>query len=62
MQRSRIQWRYIKLMYEPNEEEAKKFVEDVTAAGIYWREGVKSLPDGVSLAGPIHEWMDNPFT
>ncbi|MBE6651839.1 MAG: DUF4838 domain-containing protein [Ruminococcaceae bacterium] len=62
VQRSRLQWRYIKLMYAPNEEEAKKFVEDVTAAGIYWREGVKSLPEGVSMSGPIHLWMDNPFT
>lgn len=56
VQRSRLQWRYIKLMYAPNEEEAQKFVEDVTAAGIYWSEGRATLPDGVDMSKPIHEW------
>ena len=62
VQRSRIQWRYIKLMFAPNEEEAKKFVEDVTAAGIRWRESLPALPDGLNMSGPIHQWMDNPYT
>ena len=62
VQRSRIQWRYIKLMFDPNEEVAKKFVEDVTAAGIRWRESLPALPDGLDMSRPIHQWMDNPYT
>ena len=57
VQRSRLQWRYIKLMYEPNEEEARKFVEDVTAAGIRWNEGLDHFPEGVDMSKPIHEWF-----
>ena len=62
VQRSRIQWRYIKLMFDPNEEVAKKFVDDVTAAGIRWRESLPALPDGLDMSRPIHQWMDNPYT
>ena len=62
VQRSRIQWRYIKLMFDPNEEVAKKFVEDVTAAGIRWRESLPALPEGLDMSRPIHQWMDNPYT
>ena len=57
VQRSRLQWRYIKLMYAPNEVEAKKFVEDVTAAGVRWSEGMDRFPEGVDMSKPIHQWF-----
>ena len=38
VKRSRLQWRYLKLMLHPNEEDARAFLADVTAEGIHWRE------------------------
>ena len=38
VQRSRLQWRYIKLMLDPNEADAKALIEDVAVTGAYWRE------------------------
>lgn len=58
VKRSRLQWRYIKLMLHPNEEEARQFVADVTAAGIAWGEGdLHRLPDDVDFSKPPHEWF-----
>lgn len=58
VQRSRLQWRYIKLMLHPNEEEAKQFVADVTAAGIAWGEGdLQKLPSDADLSKPPHQWF-----
>ena len=38
VKRSRLQWRYLKLMLHPNEEDARAFLADITAEGIHWRE------------------------
>ena len=58
VKRSRLQWRYIKLMLHPNEEEAKQFVADVTAAGIAWGEGdLQKLPANADLSKPPHQWF-----
>ena len=58
VKRSRLQWRYIKLMLHPNEEEARQFVADVTAAGVAWGEGdLHRLPDDVDFSKPPHEWF-----
>ena len=58
VKRSRLQWRYIKLMLHPNEEEAKQFVADVTAAGIAWGEGdLQKLPADADLSKPPHQWF-----
>lgn len=61
VQRSRLQWRYIKLMLHPDRQEAKEFISDVERSGIYWGEGsLKDLPKGADLSKPPTEWF--PFT
>ncbi len=55
VQRSRLQWRYIKLMLHPNEEDARALIADVNAAGVAWGEG-RVIPDDVDLTKPPHEW------
>lgn len=58
VQRSRLQWRYIKLMLHPNEAEAQRFIADVTAAGIAWGEGdLQTLPKDADLSKPPHQWF-----
>ncbi len=58
VKRSRLQWRYIRLMLHPNEEEAKQFVADVTASGIAWGEGdLQRLPADADLSKPPHQWF-----
>lgn len=55
--RSRLQWRYIKLMLHPDATVAAAFVEDVKAAGIWWKEGTKDLPEDVDLSLPPDQWF-----
>ena len=58
VKRSRLQWRYIRLMLHPNEEEAKQFIADVNAYGIAWGEGdLRTLPADADLTKPPHEWF-----
>ncbi|MBE6652298.1 MAG: DUF4838 domain-containing protein [Ruminococcaceae bacterium] len=57
VRRSRIQWRYIKLMLHPNEEEGKALRADVEAANIRWNEW-KNLPDNVDYARSPDQWFD----
>ena len=42
VQRSRLQWRYIRLMIHPDKETAAKFIADVKAAGVTWGDGTTS--------------------
>ena len=55
--RSRLQWRYIKLMLHPDRAVAAAFVQDVTDAGIWWKEGTKDLPADVDLSLPPDRWF-----
>ena len=55
--RSRLQWRYIKLMLHPDAAVAAAFVEDVKAAGVWWKEGTKDLPEDVDLSLPPDRWF-----
>ena len=58
VQRSRLQWRYIRLMLHPDQEEALTFISDVTAAGIAWGEGnLQTLPADADLSKPPHQWF-----
>ena len=58
VQCSRLQWRYIRLMLHPNQEEALTFISDVTAAGIAWGEGnLQTLPADADLSKPPHQWF-----
>lgn len=58
VQRSRLQWRYIKLMLHPDEAEARKFVTDVKRAGVHWMEGNgTNLPENTDYAKPPHKWF-----
>ena len=55
--RSRLQWRYIKLMLHPDAAVAAAFVADVTAAGVWWKEGSRDLPEDVDLSLPPDRWF-----
>lgn len=57
VQRSRFQWRYIKLMLHPDAVEGKKFREDVDAAQVMWNEWRK-LPDDVDYSRAPDKWFD----
>ena len=58
VKRSRLQWRYIKLMLHPNEEEAQKLIADVKAAGIGWTEsGSTDIPSDADLSKGPDEWF-----
>ncbi len=56
VQRSRLQWRYIRLLLHPNEEEARAFIADVKAAGIRWNE-TSTLSDESNLSLPPDQWI-----
>ena len=57
VRRSRIQWRYIKLMLRPNEEDGKALRDDVEAAHIRWNEW-KNLPEQVDYTKSPDRWFD----
>ena len=59
VQRSRLQWRYLKLMLQPNEEEAEQFIEDIAAAGIHWREWryTSAIGEGSDLSRSPDKWI-----
>jgi len=59
VQRSRLQWRYLKLMLRPNEEEAKTFIADIAAAGIHWKEWryTSAIGEGSNLSKSPDKWI-----
>ena len=57
VQRSRFQWRYIRLMLHPDPEEGKRFREEVDAAGVMWNEWRK-LPDVVDYSKSPDKWFE----
>ncbi|MBQ3126170.1 MAG: DUF4838 domain-containing protein [Clostridia bacterium] len=57
VKRSRLQWRYIRLMLHPDAEEGKRLRDDVEAAGVRWREGRELLPPDADLAKPPYLWL-----
>ena len=59
VQRSRLQWRYIKLMLNPNVKDAESLIEDVAATGAYWREHYfTSRPaEGTDLSKSPVKWF-----
>ena len=57
VKRSRIQWRYIKLMLHPNEEDGKALRDDVENASIRWNEW-RNLPENVDLSKSPDKWFD----
>ena len=57
VKRSRIQWRYIRLMLHPDAEEGKALRDDVEAAGIRWNEW-HNLPENVDYAKSPDKWFD----
>ena len=56
VQRSKLQWRFMKLYIHPNREEALAFIDDVNAAGIVWSECMK-IKDGADLSKSPEEWF-----
>ncbi len=60
VKRSRIQWRYIRLMLHPDAEEAKALCADVEASGIRWNEW-HSLPENVDYSTSPATWFDQWF-
>ena len=57
VKRSRIQWRYIKLMLHPNEEDGKALRADVEGRSIRWNEW-HSLPETVDYTKSPDKWFD----
>jgi hypothetical protein len=57
VRRSRLQWRYIKLMLHPNEADGKVLRDDVEAAAIRWNEG-DTLPEDVDLSKSPETWLE----
>ena len=56
--RSRLQWRYIRLMLHPDAAVAAALVADVGQAGVFWSEGKgTALPAGADLAKSPDEWF-----
>jgi len=56
VKRSRMQWRYIKLMLHPDAEEGKKFLDDVQKYNIKWNEW-KTLPENPDFSKKPVEWL-----
>lgn len=56
VKRSRIQWRYIKLMLHPNAEDGKRLCEDVEARRIRWNEW-RNLPEDLDYAKSPDTWI-----
>ena len=55
VRRSRLQWRFIKLMLHPDAELGKAFLEEVKEKQIRWREG-QELPENPDFAAPPETW------
>ena len=57
VKRSRLQWRYIRLMLHPNLDDARRFIADVEAAGVAWTEGNLPVPNDADLSKAPNEWF-----
>ncbi len=57
VKRSRIQWRYIRLMLHPDAEEGKALRADVEKDGIRWNEW-HNLPEDVDYSKSPDKWFD----
>jgi len=55
VQRSRLQWRYIRLILHPDAEEAAKLRHDVERQEIRWREW-RELTDDSDFSLPPYLW------
>ncbi|MCR5682629.1 MAG: DUF4838 domain-containing protein [Clostridiales bacterium] len=55
VRRSRLQWRYIKLMLHPDAQLGKAFLEEVKEQRIRWREG-QELPENPDFAASPETW------
>lgn len=53
---SRLQWRYMKLMLHPDQEEGGRFLYEVNTCGIKWKEGQGSLPCPDTATTP-DQWL-----
>ncbi|MBE6597860.1 MAG: DUF4838 domain-containing protein [Ruminococcaceae bacterium] len=57
VKRSRMQWRYIKLMLHPSEEEGQAFIDDVKKYRIRWCEN-KDFPNDVDFSKTPDLWQN----
>lgn len=58
VKRSEMQWRYVKLMLQPNAEEGQRFLDDVKKYNIGWSEW-KPFPEGYDLTTTPDQWLKN---
>jgi len=58
VQRSRMQWRYMKLMLHPDMVEGKKFYDDLIKWNIRWKEDYEVPNDPYDYGDPPYDWMD----
>lgn len=56
VQRSKLQWRFMKLYIHPDREEALRFIADVKDAGIVWSECMK-IKEDADLSKSPEEWF-----
>jgi len=59
VQRSRMQWRYMKLMLHPDPVEGKKFYDDLIKWNITWKEDSQLPNDPYDFADPPVDWWDD---
>jgi len=57
VRRSRLQWRYIRLMLHPDADEGRRLREDVDAANVMWNEW-RRLPETVDYAKAPTRWFE----
>ena len=55
VERSRLQWRCIRLCLRPDEEKAKEFLKEIEEKNIMWREW-NALPKKCALSDPPSDW------
>ncbi len=58
VQRSRMQWEYMKLMLHPDPIEGKKFYDNMLKWNLRWKEDYQVPNDPYDYADPPLDWMD----
>ena len=60
VRRSRLQWTYLTLTFDPNPERGEAFYRDVNARGIRWRETMSCVPDMQDFSVSPDLWTYRP--
>ena len=55
VKRSRLQWECVRLMFSPDAERARAFLDEIERLEIRWNEW-NALPSNPNLSGPASGW------